>query len=47
MEIKEEWKTDGRKHATGTGIQAAPYIVYQKEKGPCELVCPILNIIIL
>lgn len=47
MEIKEKWKTDGRKHATGTGIQAALYIIYQKEKGPYELFCPILNNIIL
>lgn len=47
MEIKEKWKTDGRKHATGTGIQAALYIIYQKEKGPYELFCPISNIIIL
>lgn len=47
MEIKEKWKTDGRKHATGTGIQAALYIIYQKETGPYELFCPILNNIIL
>lgn len=47
MEIKEKWKTDGRKHATATGIQAALYIVYQKEKGLYKLFCPILSNIIL
>lgn len=32
IEILKKWKTDGRKHATGIGIQAVLYIVYQKEK---------------
>lgn len=38
MEIKEKWKTDGRKHATGTGIQAALYIVYKKRKGALRVI---------